>query len=31
MRCKAINSAVAWEKAKHSILNKDDDFDPDSL
>jgi hypothetical protein len=31
MRCKAINSAVAWEKAKHSILDKDAEFDPDSL
>lgn len=28
---KVVNSAVAWEKVKHGILDKADDFDPDAL
>ena len=28
---KVINSAIAWEKVKHKILDKDEEFDPDSL
>ncbi len=26
---KIINSAIAWEKVKHAIEAKDEDFDPD--
>jgi hypothetical protein len=28
---KALNTAVAWEKAKNGILDKTEPFDPDSL
>jgi hypothetical protein len=31
MRCKAMNTAIAWMKVKNAILAKDEDFDPDSL
>lgn len=31
MRCKAMNSAISWEKVKHAILDKDSEFDVDSL
>ena len=31
MRCKGLNTAIAWEKAKNAILGKDDDFDADSI
>ena len=31
MAVKVINSAIAWEKVKHAITAKDDDFDPDAL
>jgi hypothetical protein len=31
MRCKAMNTAIAWMKAKHSIMDKGDGFDPDEI
>jgi hypothetical protein len=31
VQVKVVNSAVNWEKCKHAILDKDAEFDPDSL
>jgi hypothetical protein len=31
MRIKALNTAIAWEKVKAALKDKDDEFDPDSL
>jgi uncharacterized protein (UPF0335 family) len=31
MRCKAISTCIAWEKAKNAILGKEDGFDPDEI
>ena len=31
VKVKVVNSAISWEKAKHGILGKKDDFDPDDL
>ena len=28
---KVINTAIAWEKAKHQIIDKENPFDPDDL
>lgn len=28
---KIINTAIAWEKVKHGIMGKDDEFDPADL
>jgi hypothetical protein len=28
---KVINTAIAWEKAKHAIKDEDSGFDPDAL
>ena len=28
---KVLNSAIAWEKVKNAIREKDDNFDPDNL
>lgn len=28
---KVINTAINWEKVKHRILDKEEDFDPDKL
>ncbi len=28
---KILNTAIAWEKAKHSIIDQGSGFDPDSL
>lgn len=30
MRCKAINTAIAWEKLKKSV-DEDEQFDPEDL
>jgi uncharacterized protein (UPF0335 family) len=31
MRCKAMNTAIAWQKCKYAIMSKEDDFDPDEI
>jgi hypothetical protein len=31
VQVKIINSAVGWEKCKHAITDKVEDFDPDGL
>jgi hypothetical protein len=31
MQVKVINSAIAWEKCKHAITEKGEEFDPDQL
>lgn len=31
LQLKALNTAIAWEKAKSAILGDDDDFDPDQI
>jgi hypothetical protein len=28
---KVITAAIAWEKVKHGILDKDETFDPDQM
>lgn len=28
---KIVNTAIAWEKAKHGIKDKENGFDPDSI
>jgi hypothetical protein len=31
MRCKALNTAISWEKTKNAILdNADSEYDPES-
>jgi hypothetical protein len=31
IQVKILNSAINWEKTKHGILDKADEFDPDAM